>query len=125
MTFGFLNILVGMIMDNVLSTVRQLEAEKAHIRKTEQMMLAHKLSEIMFEIDSDGDGCMSLAELRANGKGHEDLLHAVSNIGLPHGFSLDDLHMMLDEDGSGSLSREEFLDGMFRLVLNTPFQRDC
>lgn len=36
-----------------------------------------------------------------------------------------DLHAMFDDEFSETLSKDEFINGMFRLVFNNEFQRDC
>merc|ERR1712137_1129582 len=43
----------------------------------------------------------------------------------PRGFDVETIIMMLDTDSNGSISKCEFIDGMFHLIFNDEFQRDC
>mmetsp|Transcript_13170 Transcript_13170/g.23078 ORF Transcript_13170/g.23078 Transcript_13170/m.23078 type:complete len:117 (+) Transcript_13170:204-554(+) len=44
----------------------------------------------------------------------------------PPGFSLSDLHMILDDNSDGRMSGEEFIDGMFKMIFrSTSFHNQC
>merc|ERR1711957_1045103 len=58
-------------------------------------------------------------------KNHRNLDELLQSIGLPVGFDIGDLHLVFDEEQQGQVSKQEFLEGMFRLIFNNDFHRSC
>merc|ERR1712023_481691 len=102
----------------------RLKAERDTTERSQTMHFIDKLADLMFSMDVDYNGQVSVDELRNSGK-IDELLDVLGLVNLPYGFGLEDLHRMLDVDGSGQLSKDEVVDGMFRLVFSSEFQRDC
>lgn len=44
---------------------------------------------------------------------------------MPAGFTIRDMFMMIDVDGSGECSPEEFMLGMIRCIMSDDFQKTC
>mmetsp|Transcript_7776 Transcript_7776/g.17388 ORF Transcript_7776/g.17388 Transcript_7776/m.17388 type:complete len:144 (-) Transcript_7776:391-822(-) len=75
--------------------------------------LVAEMRDIFLEMDEDGSGTMTLEELQA-GLNDPRVLSYFSALGL----ELDDtarLFSLIDDDGSGDVSIDEFLDGCLRL----------
>merc|ERR1712216_894436 len=73
---------------------------------------------------TDGSGTVSREELNECAKS-SDIVRLFTSLDWPKGWTLDDLHTMLDADGGGTLTREEFCDGMHRLIFGNDFQKSC
>eukprot|EP00927_Polykrikos_kofoidii_P083767 TRINITY_DN8656_c0_g1_i2.p1 TRINITY_DN8656_c0_g1~~TRINITY_DN8656_c0_g1_i2.p1 ORF type:complete len:707 (-),score=148.72 TRINITY_DN8656_c0_g1_i2:36-2156(-) len=52
-------------------------------------------------------------------------LQIITHINLPSGFQLTDIHAMLDTDGSGLITRDQFIHGMEGLINHSPFSEMC
>jgi len=68
--------------------------------KKRQLHALHELADILSQMYSSSNCCVNSA-----------------------GFTLEALSSLLDIDGSGVLSRNEFMSGLFRLLLSNEFQR--
>merc|ERR1712232_1448799 len=82
------------------------------------------LADILKTRDSNGDGVLTRQEML---QCVDDLefMDLLADVGLPKGFTIVDLHTMLDADGSGTLCSDEFVTGISRLITGTPFQHAC
>jgi len=100
---------------------RETAEQDAKRKRMENVAL---LMDVLYGADRNGDGAISEAEAIAACKDHSlcDLLHLVD---LPHGFTVKDMVTMLDGDGDGEVTHEEFKEGMKRLIYCTDFQRQC
>merc|ERR1719469_1126537 len=74
-----------------------------------------------------GGGCESLSrdELEAWAHKRPELVEVLRDIELPRGFTLNDIYLMFDEELGGGLSKQEFVNGMFRLLFSDDYQRSC
>merc|ERR1712232_107780 len=54
-----------------------------------------------------------------------DIMNELSQVHLPVGFRLDDLHTMTNLDGDGDVSEQEFVDCISRLIFCDDFQSKC
>merc|ERR1719491_1604943 len=104
--------------------MNQMRAKDLEKKRNEQMKAFERISDVMFQLDSDCDKRISLEEMEEGACNH-DLSHLFAAVDLPHGFTFNRFHTMLDLDGSGHLSKSEFIHGMMRLVHSNEFQRDC
>lgn len=93
-------------------------------KKMEQMRAFNLISSLMFDLDTNEDKRISRQEMEA-GANNDQLHELLQRVDFPHGFTFAEFHAMLDQDGSGQLSRREFINGLLRLVYNDQFQRDC
>jgi len=123
-TFGILNAIIGVIVEKTISAMRQLDKLNQARHKEVQMDIVEELAQAMFELDQDGDNRLSVNEM--NSCGARGLFQRLlKGIDVPIGFTTEDLHTMLDADGSGCLTIHEFIGGMFQLIFSNDFQRDC
>merc|ERR1719329_989840 len=125
-TFCFFNILIGMIMDSVMQSVSQLESEATRKERRRQMDYAHQLAKIMFDQESGKvNHHMSHGLQKTHGSHLNDLSDCINELGLPHGFSLEDLFDMFDIDGKRQATADDCLNCIFNLVTNNTFQTGC
>jgi hypothetical protein len=52
-------------------------------------------------------------------------METLSQLDMPKGFDLGDLYLILDQNLDHKLTKEEFINGMFRLTYSNDFQRLC
>merc|ERR1719408_375622 len=62
---------------------------------------------------------------KANVLTKKQISDCFNEIDFPHGISFREIYLMLDFNGDGKLTKEEFVKGTFRIINCTPFQRDC
>merc|ERR1719453_1204213 len=127
-TFGVMNVMVGMIVDNVFQEGEKLEVEEVEREKERQLQVLLRLQKLLFDIDTDNDGLISEREME-NARFGEDksqemkiLLDAMK---IPSGLTSAELIFMLDNDGNGKLEQDEFVRSFFRLIESNDFQQGC
>lgn len=121
-TFGIMNVIIGMIVDNVMSNAHKLQALNA---RKEAELKVHIFEDIKHvaqcELDADKNGTISRDEL-ANSLENGALKTLLQEVNLPQGCSAHELCQLLDQSGEGALKCEEFIQGFYRLVQNDEFQ---
>jgi voltage-gated sodium channel len=122
-TFGVLNLVIGVIAERTLEAGAEEERRRQEDLKRDKMRKLVIVADEVFAEDTDGS--MTREEFELAIKKHPGLLEHISQLDLPRGFHVSDLHLMLDEEYEGSVSKKEFLNGMFRLVFSDDFQRNC
>lgn len=123
-SFGLMNALIGIIVEQTTAATAKIEAEDEERRRGQQLDQVQQLIKIVSDIDESNDGMISIEEME-NAKDNQDLKRILTSIDLPPGFSVTDLHLMLDENGNGTMSQEDFIDGMFQLIFCNEFQNQC
>jgi len=122
--FGIMNAIIGVIVSRTAQAAKEAEAEDLMSFRLRQMAFVENVRDVIYEIDADGDGTVSPEEI-AEASDNEALLDALASVDLPTGFSMLELHCMLDKDGDGELTKFEFGQGMKRLIFSNDFQRQC
>jgi len=120
-TLGLLNVIVGVIVDNTMAAT--YEVKKVQIEKEKEHMLTNikKVRDILCGDNRE----ISKDHLRHSMHTDKDLRAILSDIKLPEGFKPSDLLTVLDDDGNGSVGKEEFTEQLFRLVYCDNFQMTC
>jgi len=113
--FGIMNAIIGVIVTRTAAAAKKTDAEDHLEMCQKQMAFVDNIRDIIYEIDLDGSGNISPDEIE-QAANNEELLDIMAQVDLPHGFTLSDLHCMLDKDGDGELSASEFYVGMHRLI---------
>merc|ERR1712125_274061 len=103
-----LNIITGVFVDNAVETAR---TQREFLVQKEKWL--QEMRELFIEMDTDESGTVCLAEVKEFFKDErvQSYFHA---LGLDT-HDAERLFSLLDEDGSGELSLDEFLDGCLRL----------
>eukprot|EP00929_Paragymnodinium_shiwhaense_P032713 TRINITY_DN180_c0_g1_i1.p1 TRINITY_DN180_c0_g1~~TRINITY_DN180_c0_g1_i1.p1 ORF type:complete len:676 (+),score=135.22 TRINITY_DN180_c0_g1_i1:146-2173(+) len=124
-SFGVLNLVIGVIADRTLQASQESQKKKENQKKMEKIRLLNEMTETIFEHNDDGQlGLTELQELLEGGH-MNDLLKTLMEVGLPRGVSIPELHLMFDLEYEGQLSKTEFSDGLYGMIFNDEFQRDC
>jgi len=118
-----LNTIIGVIVQKTVTVLLEYERNKLN-DKRDQLEAVETLAAIMFRLDVNHNGKLSLEEL-TQGAVDKDFTKLLRQIDLPHGFTVQELYDMLDTEGDYSLDRGEFIAGMFRLIYSSDFQRQC
>lgn len=118
--FGIINVIIGIICERIAMVAQQERDEDLVRQQEEQVQHVKGLISQIRSLDADRDGVVSPEELEQEG-----CRQICASIGLPGGFSGPELHMMLDDEGTGEVSLQEFFTSMFRLIHGNDFQRSC
>merc|ERR1719424_805387 len=122
--FGLFNVIIGVIVQKVTSTTNDLRAaQQAEVLKT-QARKTISLMNAIAAVFPHFNGTISMDEFKHCGE-QKHLQEMLDEIDLPLGFTFVELFQMLDNDGSGKITQDNFVSGMGRLIYNTEFHRDC
>lgn len=115
-TFGLLNLVVGVIVENTLASAKVNETKMKKKREKDRMRILNHLREFFEQSDEDGSGTLTIDEVQQAMKDPE-AMNKLKLIDLP----LEDPHeifSLLDVDQSGELSIDEFISGCMRIKGN-------
>lgn len=118
--FGIINVIIGVIVEQTEETARQSLLASVEHEKQMQMKNIADMARLICELDCDHDGLVSPAEFKS-----PEMMQLFQGIKLPQGFDSDELYIMLDRDGSGEVTIDEFMMGMYRIIYCNDFQRAC
>lgn len=112
-TFGLLNVIVGVIVENTLNAAQQNEETQAKRRDAHFNMEVENLRRLFAEADVNENGTMDRDEMHVvvNDKSARLVLEELH---IPTD-NPDELFNIFDVDGSGELDIEEFITGIMRL----------
>merc|ERR1719473_2555744 len=112
-TFGLMNLVVGVIVENTLSASRNNEEKIKKMQEKERTRVLQHLRDIFLIADKDGNGTLTIEEFEAAIQ-KPDVMNRLKLIELPMSDAME-LFYILDHDGSGELSVDEFIGGCMRL----------
>lgn len=115
-TFGLLNLVVGVIVENTLTAAANNEEKIKKQQERDRARTLEYLREIFELADEDKSGTLELEEFQRSLEDPE-VLKKLRLVDLPVE-EAQALFMVLDADGSGSLSVDEFIGGCLRLKGN-------
>jgi len=124
-TLGVMNVIIGMICDSVLSKAQEMQRMDQQKVRTKKLQLLQRLHDMLSTVDSNDDGRIDAQELKAAMKNDPELRELIETAELPEGFSAEELVLMLDNDGDGTLSYDEFIRTFYRLMDGGDFQQLC
>jgi len=130
-SFGILNCIVGVIVDATADS-------KKHFELAERFQQLHKLSNMWVEkTESAGLGEKEIMRFRSGHLREKraerkllilevlDEIIKSETVKFPAGTSAHDLYDVIDDNGNGDISHEEFVLGMGQLLLADQFQLTC
>eukprot|EP00400_MALV-I_sp_L67-5_P000020 gene20-395_t len=115
-TFGLLNLVIGVIVENTLAAARNNEEKIRKQQDRESARVLNHLRDIFEMADEDGSGTLTIEEFHEALR-NPDVVNKLKLIDLPVS-DAEELFMVLDHDGSGELSVDEFIGGCVRLKGN-------
>jgi len=121
--FGFLNIIVGVIVDRTNAASEVHKEEIVALEKAKQMDIIREIGDKMDKYDVNRSGGLTFEEFTDLLLADENReLRKIVKKELPLGFRARDLHAILENDADGNLTKQEFEDGIEQLISATPFQ---
>lgn len=112
-TYGLLNVIVANLVNDAIISAATNENAVAGLVKEERDKLTKKIGKFFAATDQDGDGMLTEAEL-ARAMKLPKLRKAFQMLGVPD-VSPADLLKTIDKDGSGSVSLDEFIEGIMKM----------
>lgn len=112
-TFGLLNIIVGVVVENTLATATKDERKARKAEEANRQLVFDQLREIFEDADVDKSGTLSYEEV-ATAIAKPEIYNKLRMIDFP----VDDpeqIFELLDYDDSGELTIEEFIVGCLRM----------
>lgn len=89
------------------------------------MRKMRRVATVADEIFGDGEKALALADIEFITASNPALMDELCSLDLPCGFNIQAIHTMLDMNMDGEVSKDDFINGMFRLVMNNEFQDKC
>lgn len=123
-TFGVLNVIIGVIVDNTMEAAKSMEKDLDDKEKKAKIALLTRIRDMVFALDKDESGSISVEEIE-EGWQEPQLRELLADINLPKGWTPGELMCLLDADGDGELTFEEFMRSFYRLIASDPFQQSC
>lgn len=111
--FGVLNLVVAVVVDEFADRRERDVRTMAHNMEADRAKDIKILRRIFHMVDSDGDGFLTLEELRQGARLDEDFRALLRVMDIDEG-DLHQLFMMLDHDRSGRVDPHEFLKALSR-----------
>jgi len=124
-TFGVMNVVIGVMVEHALKATENFNKMYEDNKKTEQMQIIETIEVIMRNLDTSGDGSLDCAELEIAINDNPQLANFIVRIDLPANSTLHDLFDLIDDDGDGNITSEEFHSAMYRMIYCSDFQRMC
>lgn len=112
-TFGLLNIIVGVVVENALSTAAKDQSRLKKAKDRDRQLVFNQLREIFEDADTDGSGYLTFEEVRKAIQ-QPEICNKLRMIDFP----VDEPHQvfqLLDYDDSGELTIDEFITGCLRM----------
>lgn len=123
-SFALMNSIIGIIVEQTSAATAKMTEMDERNKRLFKRDRVEELIGILKQVDASSDGFITSDEMMS-AKDNKDLARILDSIDLPPGFSLIDLHTMLDARGDGLVSTEAFLSGMFQLIFCNEFQSHC
>jgi len=111
--FAFMNIIIGTMVESILAAARNDRDVMVKSEKASKMEFLHNMTSIYKAVDTDGSGGISLAELQTHME-DADVCAYFAALGVDAS-QVRNLFLLLDDDQSGIISKDEFLKGVLRL----------
>merc|ERR1719487_2005750 len=123
-TFGVMNVIIGVIVDNTMEAAKAMQLDDEERARQEKLAQIGKIRDLVFSLDADNSGTITEEEV-VSGWNFPELHDMLALVELPKGFNPHELMTLLDSDGDGNLTLDEFMKSFFRLIDNNPFQQNC
>lgn len=112
-TFGILNIVVGVVVENTLQMAKQSDVKIKKKKEKDRMRILNHLREFFESSDEDGSGTLTPDEVKA-AMDNPDNMKKLALLDLPFEDPIE-LYTLLDVDSSGEISIDEFISGCMRI----------
>eukprot|EP00928_Gymnodinium_smaydae_P095208 TRINITY_DN8154_c0_g1_i1.p1 TRINITY_DN8154_c0_g1~~TRINITY_DN8154_c0_g1_i1.p1 ORF type:complete len:799 (+),score=89.63 TRINITY_DN8154_c0_g1_i1:22-2397(+) len=111
--FAFMNIIIGTMVESILAAAKSDQQMMVNAEKENKKEFLRNMAKIFKAVDSDNSGGISLLELQQHME-DVDVCAYFAALGVDAG-QVSHLFSLLDDDDSGTITRDEFLKGVLRL----------
>eukprot|EP00746_Dinoflagellata_sp_MGD_P022260 gnl/MRDRNA2_/MRDRNA2_152061_c0_seq1.p1 gnl/MRDRNA2_/MRDRNA2_152061_c0~~gnl/MRDRNA2_/MRDRNA2_152061_c0_seq1.p1 ORF type:complete len:626 (-),score=86.57 gnl/MRDRNA2_/MRDRNA2_152061_c0_seq1:98-1975(-) len=124
--FGIMNSIIGVIVEGMMDAVKKHHDHQDKRVRQDKHTLLEALAEVIQDADQDNDGHLTEKEVHMIFKhpGIQELLTHIPDLDVKAGRS-EDLLALFDCNGSGTVTYEEFLQGMYHLIENPGDWKFC
>lgn len=112
--FGMLNLILSVIVDRASEARADDQHQRLLEKRTEFKHAAAKLRQMCDDMDTDQSGCLSLEELARGYDENEEFATVMRVMDVARG-DIDMVFHILDEDKSGHVTPNEFVDQLYRM----------
>jgi hypothetical protein len=127
-TLGVMNVIIGVIVDRTSIASQKIKDDDNAEKLMRQLHLVKHLVELLFRGKPVGHALSKEELMDVVTEAEEDFEAAMGEINahveLPLGFTVSDIHTMLDMDGDSCLTEDEMILGMHRLFRSSPIQTE-
>jgi len=128
-SFGVMNVIIGMIVENVMGNAKAMEAEDVARELKRKGDVVEQIRLLIIDLDTDGDNEITLEELKSSMRevegGDSKMTELLKTADLPVGCNAEELFYMLDQKSDGMLHQKEFMGSLYRLIEGGSFQLMC
>eukprot|EP00927_Polykrikos_kofoidii_P058889 TRINITY_DN5372_c0_g1_i1.p1 TRINITY_DN5372_c0_g1~~TRINITY_DN5372_c0_g1_i1.p1 ORF type:complete len:675 (+),score=95.43 TRINITY_DN5372_c0_g1_i1:50-2026(+) len=124
-TFGVMNVIVGMIVEGVMAKSQSLNQESIDEVMARRMNMLERIRHCLVTVDVNSDGAITPEEIENNLLVGGVLSELLMEVDLPQGFTAKEFHAVLDRHGMGVIGDEDLVEGLYRLLDTTPFKQTC
>eukprot|EP00927_Polykrikos_kofoidii_P014763 TRINITY_DN16511_c0_g1_i11.p1 TRINITY_DN16511_c0_g1~~TRINITY_DN16511_c0_g1_i11.p1 ORF type:complete len:656 (-),score=62.25 TRINITY_DN16511_c0_g1_i11:79-2046(-) len=124
-TFGVMNVIVGMIVEGVMTKSRSFEMETKAQERARSVSILGRIQMCLKSIDTDQDGRISAKEIEDNILEGGLIAELMKEIDLPRGFTAAEFHRVLDTNGTDAFPEDVFVESLYRLIDSSPFKQSC
>merc|ERR1719335_1594864 len=123
-TFGVLNVIIGVIVDNTMEAAKSMEEENKDQEKAKRLELLGQIRDMVFALDTDGSVSIAIDELK-EGWDQPVLQSLLQMVNLPKAFTPQELMYLMDNNSDEELTYSEFMKSFYRLISGDHFQQNC
>merc|ERR1719161_1503449 len=116
-TFGLLNVIIGVIVENTMNASRGQKETAEHIAIDMKVEALNEIRKACFEFDTSGDFSISVKEMVMGIEKSEKVKEYLNASQMPLGWSGEEIFDLLDADGSGHIGYGEMLRYLLRAVV--------
>jgi len=109
-----MNLVTAVIVEQALSVAKEDEALQARVRQMEAARATEDLVDLFLDVDLDGNGTLTKEELLEAVSTNPTIQQKLAILELAD-TEADTLFDLLDDDGGGAISPEEFSEGLRRM----------
>eukprot|EP00746_Dinoflagellata_sp_MGD_P017710 gnl/MRDRNA2_/MRDRNA2_140855_c0_seq1.p1 gnl/MRDRNA2_/MRDRNA2_140855_c0~~gnl/MRDRNA2_/MRDRNA2_140855_c0_seq1.p1 ORF type:complete len:603 (-),score=97.96 gnl/MRDRNA2_/MRDRNA2_140855_c0_seq1:70-1674(-) len=114
-TFGVMNVIIGVIVENTMAANKQTENDLDDIDRQEKLQKIEKIRDACFIFDANGDGFITIEELK-KGLSEPAIFECLKELEFPIGGDEEELFQLLDNNGTGVVTHDKMMRGLFRSI---------
>eukprot|EP00746_Dinoflagellata_sp_MGD_P003755 gnl/MRDRNA2_/MRDRNA2_107268_c0_seq1.p1 gnl/MRDRNA2_/MRDRNA2_107268_c0~~gnl/MRDRNA2_/MRDRNA2_107268_c0_seq1.p1 ORF type:complete len:665 (-),score=142.03 gnl/MRDRNA2_/MRDRNA2_107268_c0_seq1:62-2056(-) len=114
-TFGVMNVIVGVIVDTTMAASTSVKGDEEGEKILRKVQAIEKIRKLCMEMDTDGDGYVSLPEVTEALK-RPDLIQALQDVTLPVMCGDEEFYRLMDSGGQDMVTHMKVVKHLLRAV---------